>query len=400
MGTDFRKGHSMLLTFPDPLPRRTAASDIHMLDLETKSKLLSRSVPFSEPYRQNAKQILGYLQDLSQNSLNDVFKLKSGDITHGPFRLLNPGRSSTEKEESYITASYCWSSPKSEDLLDDLSVSEQIEMPIQSHRLPVSPLLSQALLGEKSFPLEGVWIDQLCIDQDSPTEKDIAVNAMNLIYKSARNVIVLFDDIKVTVAEQDFLASYNVDFERFEDNPGNLYQPHGYNQPPFMKANPIFHNFFLKIIGARWFKRLFLTHMVALAVPSQLSNQHIRSLLEVFGDTILEKLSADIAIRSCLRTFIDTFLQSAGGNPTLDPVAREHDANLDKLSIAINTIKIRLSVTRAISGGQQGNTAKNLPPTTPDECCHRFIMLAIAAADPSVLCCTGAELQLGERTRT
>jgi hypothetical protein len=265
---------------------------------------------------------------------------------------------------------------------------------------------------------------------------------MDLIYKSARTVIILLDDIKVTIPEQDFLASYIVDFETYEGRVSNIFQPHGGERPPYMKANPAFRNFFLKLIGAKWFERawcmhemrmssyhiflirceedrhslneitspptvlrftgLFLMHMMGLAIPSDLSTSRVRPLLSVFGDALIKRLSGHRDIPSYVRIFADTFKQSAGGNPALDPTAREHDANLDKLSIAINTIGIGLSVTRAISlpALEQSKGMVLLPPATPDECCRRFITLAIAAADPSALCSTGPELNLTKEART
>jgi hypothetical protein len=101
-----------------------------------------------------------------------------------------------------------------------------------------------------------------------------------------------------------------------------------------------------------------------------------------------------------MRVFADTFRQGAGGNPALDPIAREYDANLDKLSIAINTIGVGLAVTRVIAIEPHETEIKSLPQATADECCRCFATLAIAAADPSARCSTGAELQLSGKSRT
>jgi hypothetical protein len=437
----FRIGQCSFRAFTEPLPKRISSSDVRTLDLEAKSKLLSSSVPFPEDYKQRATQILDYLCALSENSLNNAFKLKSDDITRIPLRLLNPGGNLPESEESYVTASYCWSVPEEGRVFEDLSITDKNEEAVRSYGLPVSPLMYQALLSERESLREGVWIDQVCINQDSLEEKQIAVNSMDLIYKSARAVIVLLDDIKVTIKEQDFLASYIIDFENYEGNVANIFEPHGGERPPYMKANPAFRNFFLKLIGAKWFEQawcmhemrmssnhiflirceedyklsdkmkspstvlrftgLFLLHMMGLAIPSDLSTSRVQPLLSVFGDKLIKRLNGHRDIPSYVRVFADTFKQNAGGNPTLDPRDREHDANLDKLSIAINTIGIGLSVTRAISlQAQEEEKGALLPPATPDECCRRFITLAIAAADPSALCSTGPELQLAGEKRT
>jgi hypothetical protein len=434
MGLYMRKDQCAFVAFPEAGPKRILASEIYTLSLEAKSKLLASAVPFPENYKQHAREILCYLKSMSDDTLGSVFKLKSDDISHIPFRLLNPGRVSTEVEDSYLTLSYCWLSPAK----DDLSTATEDESKVESFSLPVSPLLYQALLHERRSSTEGVWIDQVCIDQTSSAEKQIAVNAMDLIYKSARKVIILLDDIEISVAEQDFLASHIIEFEEYQGS--EIYQPHFDERPPYMKANPVLRGFFLKLIGAKWFERAwcmhemrlspdhvflirceadpkirdgkkmpptvlrftgyFLIHIIGLTIASDLSNFRCRPLVWVFGDAALKKMGSPREIPSYVQVFADVFRQSAGGNPALEPTAREHDANLDKLSIAINTIGLGLSVLRAQPIAKTDEGANALPPATPDECCRRFITLAIAAADPSALCSTGPELRLSNTSRT
>lgn len=40
---------------------------------------------------------------------------------------------------------------------------------------------------------------------------------MDLIYRCARTVVVLLDDIEVSLAEKDFLASYITEFEEYDE---------------------------------------------------------------------------------------------------------------------------------------------------------------------------------------
>lgn len=70
----------------------------------------------------------------------------------------------------------------------------------------MSRLLYNALLNERQSQSEGVWIDQICINQNDEAEKQIAVNAMDIVYKSARAVVILLDDIEITTVEQRDLA--------------------------------------------------------------------------------------------------------------------------------------------------------------------------------------------------
>jgi hypothetical protein len=483
-----RKGQCKFLSLSEPFATQILASDIHIVNLEAKAELLSQVVPFSPEYKDAAKQIQGYFQGVTEGALKDVFTLKSDDISQIPLRLLNPtmkagkdcgisseldglekfhrqycrfGKVSLEKEVmpselgSYVTASYCWLKPAGGDIVQGSLIAkksplespkEPVETENTSYPLPFSPLLYHAILNERKTPREGVWIDQVCINQSSSSEKAIAVNAMDLIYKCARTVVILLDDIEVSVAEQEFLADYILEFEAY-DGGGGYSEPHYQERPSFMKANPVLRNFFLKFISAKWFERawcmhemrlsqqhvflirceanspstkgmkplptvlrftdIFMVHLLGLAFPADLKHPRLRPLLSVFGDSLITSLGFSRGIPSYMRVFADVFRQSAAGNPAIeDPVRREHDANLDKLSIALNTIGIGLGVTRAIpistseeqNEGESGND--KLPPATNDECCRRFTILAIASADPSALCCKGPELQLGSGART
>ena len=434
------KGQCAFVSFPDAPPAEILAADVYTVDDAAKSQLLSKAVPFSEDYKDTAKKVLGYLHELYEGSLDEVFTLKSDDVSQVPLRLLNPGKESPDVEDSFLTASYCWmASEPAWPEQETPTKHEANKVERESYPLPMSPLMYQALLHERKSTREGVWIDQVCIDQTSAAEKQIAVNAMDIIYKSARAVVILLDDIQVLSSEQDFLSSYIVEFE------STNYMPHHHERPPFMQKHPIMRNFFIRMIEARWFDRawcahemrlgpehiflircqsdnqlrngirtpptvlrftgLFMIHLLALAMPADLAMPRIRSLLLVFGKAILQQRGADDFVQSRMQVFSDTFSQNAGGNPELEGLARDYDANLDKLAIVVNTIGLGLSVTRAISADKtetkMGSSDQALPPATEDECCRRFTGLAIASGDLTALCTTGTQLRLGgDQSRT
>jgi hypothetical protein len=76
-----------------------------------------------------------------------------------------------------------------------------------------------------------------------------------------------------------------------------------------------------------------------------------------------------------MQVFAETFSQGVGGNLKIGSLeARQFDANLDKLSIAINTIGVGLAVSLRARDIESG-----LPPPTEDECCRMFTTVAIAA---------------------
>ncbi len=452
------------IAFPGPLPIKILASDVRTLNLDTKSKLLRPAVPFPESYKTTAKNILGYVHALSGDSLDSVFALKSDDIKDVPLRLLNPGGTPPGTEDSFITASYRWMPAGKGAPPEDYTEADSADDGPASYPIPMSRLLYQAFLHERQSAREGVWIDQVCINQTSEAEKRIAVNAMDIIYKSARAVIVLLDDVEVSNKEQDFLASYMV------EHAADDFLPHRRERPAYMKRHPVLRNFFTKMISAQWFERawcshemrlgtehvflmrcepdddvgngstaaptvlrftgLFMMHLLALAVPADLAMLRLDALIPVFGQAIAQKIYEErtggkagstpgskpegrpdgrsFAFLSYMQIFADVFAQFAGGNPALDTTSRAHDANLDKLAIAVNTLGLGLSVKRLLSAtaasaesaAAEDSTGKNagasgaLPPATDDEVCRRFTILALCAGDLTALCSTGRELNL------
>ena len=70
--------------------------------------------------------------------------------------------------------------------------------------------MCQTLLHERESENEGIWIDQLCIDQHNDEEKIYAIPVMDLVYKRARIVVVVLGDICLNRAENTLLQSLSV----------------------------------------------------------------------------------------------------------------------------------------------------------------------------------------------
>jgi Heterokaryon incompatibility protein (HET) len=87
--------------------------------------------------------------------------------------------------DSFICLSYCW---HKEDWSTTTSHGLHEEWPITENMLC-------AFLAQRSTYDEGVWIDALCIDQNNPTEKMHAIGSMDMLYKSARTVYIILEDI-------------------------------------------------------------------------------------------------------------------------------------------------------------------------------------------------------------
>jgi len=71
--------------------------------------------------------------------------------------------------------------------------------------IPLQDHLFQAAVLELDFPNEGLWIDQICIDQRSEAEKRVTIPVMSALHKHARKVIVCLDDTELSIEDRDFL---------------------------------------------------------------------------------------------------------------------------------------------------------------------------------------------------
>ena len=106
-----------------------------------------------------------------------LFSLRSSPtILDTPFRLVFPMTDKSSFDENgfyvrqYMAVSYCW---RSENFLPDN---------YERHgSWSVSKPFVDAMISEKDHPRVGIWMDQLCIDQNSPEDKRKSVAAMDVI---------------------------------------------------------------------------------------------------------------------------------------------------------------------------------------------------------------------------
>jgi hypothetical protein len=131
-------------------------------------------------------------------SLAKTFALKSVVRDNLVFRLVNDCR--IQVETSYIALSYRWNA---ESLFRRDKQHEQ-----QTFLLPTTPAMFQAVFEERRSEREGLWVDQICINQDDELEKANTIGAMDVIFENARAVIIALDDIKLEWDEAAYLQTY------------------------------------------------------------------------------------------------------------------------------------------------------------------------------------------------
>ncbi|RMZ74675.1 O-methyltransferase family 2 [Pyrenophora seminiperda CCB06] len=378
------------------------------------------------------------LQDLGRlaPSLVKEFLPKSHAESTFSFRLINDVGFQGE-EDGYIALSYCRKRGMA-------NTSSRIITPVghlpfgwqkefEQFPLPTTAALFQAVIREKRAE-EGLWFDQVCIEQEEESDKTALIGAVDVIYKNARTVVIVLDDIAVTSDEEQFLRYY-VEQYNYTNLPQNQ-QPNTGLDPPFMQQYDLLKNFLERILCSEWFERAwcahemrsgqshiflvpclrhyedevqtiirltgaFFTHLLALAselvtfVPPSFAKIH--SLLDFFqqkdalNNDVLALRRPDtpqslVSVFKSLSPLIsDTFRMKAGGNPRLPEYLRRLDANRDKTCIALNMSGLPLTLAPPSPFSR---------PNIEDECLRSLLLVGIAAGDPVALCTMGTPLQL------
>ncbi|KAF1911072.1 hypothetical protein BDU57DRAFT_485483 [Ampelomyces quisqualis] len=351
-----------------------------------------------------------------------------------PLRLLND-IDFQGIEDGYIALSYCRKKFHPE---TPMSVVTHIAFgwwqEVDQLPMPTSDVIFQAVLQEKRVN-EGIWYDQLCIDQNDEAERVASIGAIDSIYKNARIVIVALDDIAV-LPEEERLLRYYVEQYNFSKLSYDQ-QPNVALSPPLMQQKPLLFSFLERILSSSWFDRAwcahemksgqshvfmvpcytpyndgistvirftgaFFLHLLVLGSevtsPAPAYHGKVRSLHNFFHRRISSNEDDHLAAQrpDTPRTFIsdrvalvptiaETFRLQAGGNPRLPEHLRRQDANRDKMGIALNASGLPLAIT----------TANPLSrPDIEDECLRSLLLVGLAARDPVALCTTGTHLRL------
>lgn len=234
--------------------------DVLELTEMQKDSIFSEAASVVLSQKDASASILERLKGLSRSSAV-FFDSKANLIKHLLFRLRFPlhGRVANDKL-SYIALSYRWTKKQ-------LAGAEREQHPNQlqagasNFALPIPPILYKALVTELQSTSEGIWCDQICIDQQNKAEKAISVGLMDIIYEEARCVVVALADVLLSQEEQNFLESYIHDYLSIAqpERPG-WRVPHRIEEPPFLVKHPILYEIYWKIVESDYFTRAWCSH--------------------------------------------------------------------------------------------------------------------------------------------
>ena len=220
---------------------------------ENKQHLLKDAINASHQSMAETKMLMERLERY-QLPMAQQFEFRASEWTKVPFKLIKslenrPSREDQASSESFIALSYCW---HNNDWMPTRSCSPTKEWPI-------SAMMLRELLNQRDSPNEGIWIDACCIDQSNPDEKRSAIAAMDLIYRSARQVVIALEDVNLS-DEQEFLLRNTLAHEFFDASPGD-----SLSEEQLCGLCQILIN----ILSARWFSRAWCSHEL------QTSTRHI-----------------------------------------------------------------------------------------------------------------------------
>jgi hypothetical protein len=170
---------------------------------------------------------------------------------------------------SFLVISYCWHNSSWNPVL-----AAQSTTPWGQSQPMVDKILS---LRESKD--EGIWIDQLCIDQENEDEKKIAIGSMNVIYRAARRLIIVLEDVELCDNEQRVGLKYASLYESMcqivrERQPSEKERSKLIQEYFKLDASDLVatKQFLLKMLSARWYSRAWCAHECKVNPHSKINN--------------------------------------------------------------------------------------------------------------------------------
>jgi len=220
---------------------------------QNKAEIFAYGLSKLNESQQEADSVLENLAKWDPN-IRSQFALRSySTVLDTPFRLIymNADLSSCEETNLYVrqymAISYCW---RSEDFLP-----EGYE---RYGAWPISRPFVEAVLSEKLHPRVGIWMDQLCIDQSSNTDKQRSVAAMDVIYRSCLSLIVLLEDVFLN--ESEVSLAMDKAYDPFEGTFNRAWRP------PVADV-PVLDSLCRKVCAGRWWQRAWCFHEFSVNEP-------------------------------------------------------------------------------------------------------------------------------------
>lgn len=388
---------------------KQVSEDLFVLSLtrRNKSNLFSEGIDRLDSGREEANLILQNLQSWAPD-VAELFHPRTSDvILDTPFRLICSSPAGVPLDgafviRQYLAVSYSWHSEE--------WPGTPHSAPEPGGLWPIGRRFADAILGLRGHPREGIWMDQICINQEDDQEKQRAIACMDIIYKSCRRLVVLLEDVELTDDEVALVKKYDVPDLRWHiaARPGEA-------------DTAVLISLFDKVARARWWKRAWCFHEFVVGEPwSTKRHQEVHNTVFVLGHgedrTItvqwltLQSILAEVIVKVDHHTpdskYVSPILSGLDDrtSPLLDSPDRKAGATRssfmarfnsvaqtdcsmagDRLSVCINLLGLGLAYIRA-------------EEPTADEVYYLAVMLALAAGEKTQLSFASMEsLVLGGR---
>ena len=244
-----------------PLGQPGAAIPVLTLHDLTGTEAATKLLNIKRTAKHDPKEVLETVRRLDPTTASKL-QLKEFRTEAVPFKLMSMTRTwNNEGNPSYVAVSYCWHS-------DEWKIAENLQLHQEAGwSFPISSVMLDAVLDMTEDDYEGVWIDQVCIDQTNLNEKAHAIGNMDLVYRCARSVIILLEDVELSEDEEQALrcltglpdSSADEEFHITGDD---------VEQNISSQSKPILLTLVQavsKIISARWFTRAWCAQEYQLA---------------------------------------------------------------------------------------------------------------------------------------
>ncbi|OCL08999.1 hypothetical protein AOQ84DRAFT_354210 [Glonium stellatum] len=225
----------------------------------TKQRLFRDGASNPPARKSEAKAILQRLRTLNPE-LSQAFDLKETALSGVPLRLLcskDSGVTNTKDVPSYLAVSYCWRNA-------DWSVASGFKT---SAPWPISAVMAREVLKLRESDDEGIWVDIPCLDQTNNKEKNLGIGCMNVIFRSARRMVIVMEDVQLSEEEEALFLRYfhtSSPLLTYADNATALENEDELlsylNLQPSKEEIRVLLTTFQKILSARWFSRAWCSH--------------------------------------------------------------------------------------------------------------------------------------------